>query len=414
MIEPPPDRRSRALLVFPATSYRPDAFFAAARALDIELVAMTDRVEAARRFACETALVDFAAATFGTIEPVDGVIAVDEPSAIIAARVAREQRCPYHDLDGVIAAADKGAMRARLAAAGVPQPAVFARIPRSDAPLPRVPFPCVVKPPRLTGSQGVIRADDPRSFATAVQRVRAILHRHPRAPGADEGFFELVVEAYVEGPEAAVEGLMSSGRLVPVAIFDKPDPLEGPFFEETIYVTPSAHPPLLQAELYRVTERAARAMGLTDGPVHAELRLTERGPALIEIAARSIGGLCSRALHHVVGSLEAWLLCHAVGRDLPPRPAEPSASGVMMIPVPRSGVLRAIDGVERARAIAGVDAVSLSLAPGDIVRAAPDGGSYLGFIFAHAATPSAVTTILHAAHRALRFEITPLLPVTAF
>ncbi len=402
------------MLAFPATSYRPDAFFAAAARLGIELVALTDLPAAAARFGCRVVAVDFerGAVPPADLPEVDGVIAVDERSAVAAAQVAARGRSrrPYHSLAGVQAALDKGEMRRRLAEEHVPAPRVVARLARG-APLPRVSFPCVVKPPQLTGSQGVIRADDARSLGRAVAHVRSILHRHPRATAADEPFFELVVEEYVDGPEVAVEGLMVRGELLLLAVFDKPEPLTGPYFEETAYVTPSVHGEAVVAACCEVTERAARALGLTEGPVHAELRLTAEGPRVIEIAARSIGGLCSRALLHVIGSLEEWLLCHAVGLALPARPESSKASGVLMVPVPASGVVRAIAGVEQARAIAGVDAVSMSVGPGAIVRAAPDGASYLGFVFAHADEPETVADILRAVARHLRVTVQPLLPV---
>lgn len=377
----------RALLVFPGTSYRPDAFVRAADELGVELVLQRT---------------DFGATEVDTTG-VHGIVAVDEPSALVAAASGLR----YHSLAGVRAVSDKGVMRRMLAEAGVPSPRVQARIPRG-APVPAVRFPCVVKPPRLSGSQGVIRADDATELARAVARIRHILHRHARAFAADEGFFELLVEDYVDGVEVAVEGLMREGELMPIAVFDKPDPLSGPYFEETIYVTPSAQPRL--EAIYRVTLDAARSLGLDHGPVHAELRVGENGPELIEIAARSIGGLCSRALIHVVGSLERMLLQHAVGDPLSPPRGDGVASGVMMIPVPRSGILRAAHGVEAARAVAGIDGVTISMRGGETMRRAPDGDSYLGFIFAHGATAGMVTTALREAHASLRFDVTPLLP----
>ena len=401
------------MLVFPATSHRPDAYVAAARELEIDLVVATDLVATATRFGCPAVEVDFAnPLRVPDMPPVDGVLAVDEGSALVAASIAANGPCegPYHTIEGVRAARDKGEMRAALHRAGVPNPTVRARVARGGS-IPDVPFPCVVKPPRLSGSQGVIRADDPASLARAISRTRRILHRHRRARGADEAFFEIVVEDYVQGAEVAVEGLMSGGGLEPIAIFDKPVPMCGPFFEESIYVTPSVQPIGVRQALHRVTEQAANALGLTDGPVHAELRVSDGGPELIEIAARSIGGLCSRALHHVVGSLERLLLRHAIGEPLVELPTSGKASGVMMVPVPRSGVLRRVDGGDVARACPGVDAFTMGTRVGEIVRRAPDGDSYLGFIFAHGDDTETATRNLRRAHAELSFELTPLLDV---
>ncbi len=412
----------RALLLFPASSYRPDAYVAAAERLGIELVLATDMLAAARRFDAPCYRVDFgdieaSLAALADIAPLDGVLAVDERSASLAAWVAAGDRCRggYHSIAGVQAAADKRLMRQRLLVAGERVPE-FVVVPpatpvQAIADNPAVRYPCVVKPPMLSGSQGVIRADEPDALARAVARVRRVLARHPSPLSSQPGFFDLLLEDYVAGDEVAVEGLMCAGELQLLALFDKPDALEGPYFEETLYVTPSRKPAPLQRQLAAAAQSAARALGLDDGPIHAELRVDADGPVLIEIAARSIGGLCSRALCHQLGSLEERLLGHALGLAAEPLPASPPASGVMMLPVPRSGVLRGVTGVERARAQAGVDAVEIAIDLGETVRAVPDGASYLGFVFAHGPTPEEVERSLRAAHRALDFDLRPLLTV---
>jgi biotin carboxylase len=305
-------------------------------------------------------------------------------------------------------------MRERLREAGLPVPG-FVRLP-PGGPLPEPRYPCVVKPPMLSGSQGVIRADDATALAAAVDRVRRILARYPSALAGEPGFAELLVEDYVAGPEIAVEGLVEGGVLDVLAIFDKPDPLEGPFFEETLYVTPSRHPDALQRRGLAVTQDAVAALGLSDGPIHAELRLGPDGPMILEIAARSIGGLCGQALVHVLGaraggprSLEDLLLSRALGRPIS-RPPSSTASGVMMFPVPRDGVLRAVQGLDEARATPHVDAVTVAVEIGQAVRRLPEGNRYLGFAFAHAPEPDQVEEALRDAHARLRFELAPLLP----
>jgi biotin carboxylase len=388
---------------------------AAAQQLGIDLVMATDVPSAAQRFGCEVVTVDFATHRLvGPLPSVDGIVAVDERSAVTAARLVREGivSAAFHSVVGVTNALDKGLMRRCLSAAGVRCPVVLARVPRG-APVPRVRFPCVVKPPQLSGSLGVIRADDEHTLGRAVHRARTILHRHRRAANADPSFFELLVESYEEGLEVAVEGLMSNGSLMVMAIFDKPDPLTGPFFEETLYVTPSLHSVAVQAALMRATEAAAVAMGLTHGPVHAELRIDDAGVSLIEIAARSIGGLCSRTFRYVIGSLERALLEHAVGAPVRLVADESAASGVMMIPVPKTGVVRHIGGIEVARAVPGIDGIEFTASVGDIVRAAPDGESYLGFMFAHGGDAGWVQSALREAHRHLTIDVVPLLPVVS-
>lgn len=412
---------ARVLLCFPATSYRPAAWVAAAAEMGVELVLATDLPAAVRRYALPTRAVDFADVE-GSLEQLadlelHAVAAADEQSAWLAAAVARRHGLPFHSVDGVAAARDKRLMRARLADAGVPVPAFRRLAPgcRLEAPS----YPCVVKPPMLSGSQGVIRAEDPAELAAAVDRVRRILRRHPSPLSAQRGFDDLLLEAFVPGPEVAVEGVMRGGELELVALFDKPDPLDGPFFEETLYVTPSRHSESLREHAVRTTERAARVLGLRDGPIHGELRLGVDGPVVLEVAARSIGGLCGQALHHVLGgergprSLEALLLSRALGVDVE-RPPARSASGVMMLPVPRDGVLKRVTGLDEARAVPHVDSVTISVEPGQSVRGLPEGNSYLGFAFAHApltiADPAAtVEQALRRAHAELGFELAPLL-----
>ncbi len=414
--------RPRLLLLFPATSYRIDAFVEAAAELPLDLVLGCNLPAAAVRFGLPVVQVDFDSAerTLARLEKaalrIDAVLAVDERSALLAAQLAEAhgKQAGFHEVAGVQAAADKRLMRARLSQAGVvvPRHQVLAAGQSMQTLGEPVRYPCVVKPPMLSGSQGVLRADDADQLEVAVARVRAILQRHPSELRRQSGFFELIIEDYVEGEELAVEGLMARGVLQLFAIFDKPDALAGPTFEETIYVTPSRQPAALQETVVEVAERAAVALGLVHGPIHAELRLGPNGPVLIEIAGRSIGGLCSRVFARLLGShgLETRLLCNAIGRAPMPLPlAWDEASGVMMIPVPRSGVLRGVDGLEQARAITGVEAVTIAVEPGEAIRKLPEGARYLGFIFAHAGTPAAVEEALRRAHALLRFHWKTLL-----
>jgi len=257
----------------------------------------------------------------------------------------------------------------------------------------------------LSASRGVIRANDGREFVAAFRRIAAILTQPDAAPpvGARRA---LLVEEFVPGREVALEGLLVGGRLHALALFDKPDPLDGPFFEETIYVTPSRLPEATQARIASVTREACAALGLTEGPIHAELRVNERGPFVLEVAARSIGGLCSRTLTFGTGlSLEELILRHALGRPLQSLEREHRAAGVMMIPIPRAGRLAAVHGVDDAAAVDGVEDVAITMHPGQDVIPLPEGWQYLGFIFARAQTPAAVERALRRAHARLRFDI---------
>jgi len=288
----------------------------------------------------------------------------------------------------VAATRDKAEMRRRLAAGEVPQPR-FAESPEA------VGFPCVVKPTGLSGSRGVIRCDSPAELDTAVRRVRAFW----TGP--------LLYEEYVPGREIAVEALLHDERCEVLAIFDKPDPLTGPYFEETIYVTPSRLPAETLAAAAALTERAARAIGLTEGPIHAELRVDGGRLWVVEVAARSIGGLCARTLRFGAGiSLEEVVLRHALGRSLDDLPREDGAAGVMMLPIPRAGTLEAVRGQDAARAVPGVVGLEITVPVGRDVVPLPEGDRYLGFLFARGEDSASVERALRAGAAALDMVVT--------
>jgi biotin carboxylase len=267
----------------------------------------------------------------------------------------------------------------------------------------------VLKPLSLSASRGVIRVDNVHALHTACARIERIL--------AGEGIRDrfaashLLVESFVPGPEVAVEGLLRGGRLSVLAIFDKPDPLDGPFFEETYYITPSRHDQDIRTRIIRRVEEACQAMGLREGPVHAEVRISAGEGVILEVAARTIGGDCARLLHFGTGqALEDLVISHAVGRPLPLVPQEGGA-GVLMIPIPEAGILRRIEGMAAARAVPWIDDVLISIREGYELVPLPEGAAYLGFIFAHAPTPAAAEAALRASHAKLKFVVAPLMAV---
>jgi biotin carboxylase len=316
-------------------------------------------------------------------------------------------------------ARNKRLLREALARAGVPSPRhlVFEEGALPD--LVGVRFPCVVKPILCAASRGVMRADDPIEFAAAWKRLGALLQTPSLRAVEDPDGHRVLVEEFVPGAELALEGLLRGGALTTLALFDKPDPLDGPFFEETIYVTPSRHSAEAQAAIAEVTAQAARAIGLKEGPIHAELRLSpshprlkygDGSPVVIEVAARSIGGLCSRTLRFGLEgrSLEELVLRNALGLPLGPLERR-GAAGVMMIPIPRGGVLKSFSGVEEAKRIRLVEDVVISAQPGQVLVPLPEGNAYLGFLFARGDAPAPVEQALRQAHAQLRFEIAPTL-----
>lgn len=407
---------ARVVLILPTATYRAAAFLTAAAALGVEVVVATEQAPPlAAEMEDRAMVVDLeqperaaaAIAAFTARVPVDAVVAVDDQGVLVAAHANELLGIAHNAPDAVAATRDKSVMRSVLAAWGVPQPEFRVALPPADvaALALEVGLPCVVKPVSLAASTGVIRADTAPGAAAVAERVRAILahHDHP----SDE---PLLVERFVTGREVSLEGLLRAGDLEVLALFDKPDPLDGPYFEETLYITPSRLAPAQQRAVFDAAAAGCRALGLREGPVHAELRVDcdEDGPQVwvLEVAARSIGGLCSRALRFGAGiSLEEVILRHAVGLDASDLTRAGAASGVMMLPIPRSGVLQEVAGVATASAVAGISGVEITAAPGRRVEALPEGGRYLGFLFARGATPAAVEASLREAHAALELTI---------
>jgi biotin carboxylase len=407
---------ARLLLLLPTTTYRTEAFVDAALELGVDLVCAAERPNVFEARAPDNLVtLDFgdpegaagAVAELARRHPIQAVVPVDDLTTVVAAAIAARLDLRANPVAAASAARDKHQMRQRLGAAGVPVP-WFTRIALEDDPeraARGLPYPIVLKPLTLSASRGVIRADTEGDFVAAFHRIAALLRR-PDVEVSGDGARFLLAEAFVPGREVALEGLLTGGGLHTLAIFDKPDPLDGPFFEETLYVTPSRLPAELQAAISEMTFRACAALGLVDGPIHAELRVNDRGPWVIEVAARSIGGLCSRTLRFGTGmTLEELILRHALDWKIPSLDRERRPAGVMMIPIPRAGHLRAVRGKEAAEAVPGVEEVAITAHLGQELVPLPEGWQYLGFIFARAETPEAVERALRAAHARLSFEI---------
>ena len=336
------------------------------------------------------------------------VVAPDDATVELAGRVASELGLAGNPPGAARLSRRKDLARARLAAAGVRVPEFRVVDLRAPLDLSGVPFPCVVKPIAMSASRGVIRADDPEELAAAVERVRAIV----AGAGDEDERSRLLVESFVPGPEVAVEGLLTGGRLDVLAIFDKPDPLDGPFFEESIYVTPSRLGRIAEARIIECVRRAVAAFGLVAGPVHAEVRWHAGEAWLLEVAARTIGGECSKLLRFSAGhSLEEVVLAAAMGRSLP-RGLDSAAAGVMMLPTPRAGTLRRVEGVLEALAVPGVDEVSISAGTGTELVPLPEGSAYLGYVFARGETPRFVERALREATARLDIVISPMWRLT--
>jgi biotin carboxylase len=408
--------RPRLLLLVPTTTYRTEDFVEAARRLDVELVVAAEKPNALAASLPDHLLTlpfdDPSAAAalmreYARTRPIAAVVPVDDATSVVGAAIGEALGLRANAPGAVQATRDKATMRQALARAGVRQPGFRVYPLGADPQLvaTRVRYPCVLKPLVLSASRGVMRADDSHQFVAMWARLAAIL-AEPDVRALGEGARKILVEDFVAGVEVALEGLLTEGRLSTLAIFDKPDPLDGPFFEETIYVTPSRLPGATQEALATGAAEAARALGLSDGPVHVELRINEAGPWLIELAARSIGGLCSRTLTFGTGmSLEEIIVRHALRWPVASLERAHPAAGVMMIPIPRGGILEGVTGLEAARAVPGVEDITISMHRGQRVVPLPEGSAYLGFIFSRGGSAVEAEASLRRAHALLDFAI---------
>ncbi len=412
--------------------YQTRSFEAAARKLGVQLVYVTDRCHELndpwgdQAIAARFANPEEAAATAIQslrAKPIASILALGDAPAVAASYAARGLGLSSNHPAAVEACHNKLRMREVLRDAGLFNPPTslwFRTIPLSPAPEPSllaIQYPCVLKPLELSASQGVIRANSREEFGEAVRRLARLLERPDLQMKNASKTREALVEEYIPGIEVAVEAILLDGELKLLAIFDKPDPLEGPYFEETIYVTPSRLSTDQQLAIHRTATQAIRALGLSHGPVHAEFRLNDHGVWPIEVAPRPIGGMCASSLSFVTSQnansigLEELILRHAVGEDISTWQREPTAAAVMMIPVPASGILEKVDGIAEAQLVPNVTDVQITARLHDQILAWPEGSSYLGFIFAKAESPAAAEQALRKAHSKLHFQIRATFPV---
>ena len=411
---------SRVLLLLSRTSYRAEAFVAAAHRLDVDVTVGSNHRQALADLTPGGALtlgvgdIDRSVAIivrFASDYPLAAIVAAEDDFAPVAAATSEALGLTHHPPEAVRSARNKAVMRQRLEAAGFPSPWFHIASVEDDpeAAAARARYPCVLKPLALSASRGVIRADTPEEFGRAWSRIQGILEQPDAVTRSGRrGVAEILIEAYMPGGEVAVEGIVVRGELQTLAVLDKPDPMEGPFFEETILVTPSRLPESVQREIVSCVQRTVAILGLDDGPVHAELRVEAERASLLEIAPRSIGGRCSTILRfEPEATLEELILRQALGMPIDEYSRAPGAGGVMMLPIPEAGVLREVGGSEAALEIPGIEGLEITIPVGQKVVPLPEGNRYLGFLFARAATSEQVEAALRVAYASLDVKVEP-------
>ncbi|MFO7602409.1 MAG: ATP-grasp domain-containing protein [Gammaproteobacteria bacterium] len=408
------------MLIAPHGSYRTTAFMQAAQSMGVDVLLASEGKHSVISNYAEGLHLNFQQQEAALAQilmaadqrPFAAILGTDDSTTALAAAAAQRLGLPHNDPDAVALTQRKDLARARLSGHGVAVPKHLRLDLQEDLrrQAASFSFPAVVKPLALSGSRGVIRVNHVDELVAACGRIENILRQEPQRDTESRRF--VLLEEYIPGSEVAVEGLLVNGDLQLLTVFDKPDPLEGPFFEETYYISPSRLSAKLQADLQVSLQAACAAYGLVEGPVHAECRINTLGIWVLEVAARTIGGMCGRLLTVGLGqSLESLVLQHALGLPVRIKTAQPAA-GVLMIPIPRSGVFKRVEGILKAQRVAGIDEVNIQVPSGHPLQALPEGGSYLGFIFASGETPAGVEAALRQAHACLHIVIDPLLPVS--
>ncbi|MFQ5580047.1 MAG: ATP-grasp domain-containing protein [Nitrospiria bacterium] len=411
----------RLLLLIPSHSYRAEDFLKAAEQIGIEIISACNKRQTLEEIVPGKMLtLDFLdleasvekAVLFSKKYPFRAVVSADEEATVLAAMISEALALPHNPVSATAMAKDKALLRKVLSSNAVPTPS-FQVCPIHTAPeemAQQADYPLVIKPTFLSASRGVIRVNNQDEFHKAFLFLKKFLKKPEIKKQGGPSAEYILVEEYIPGREIALEGLLQDKKLSCLALFDKPDPLDGPYFEETLYITPSRLPTHTQAEIIDCTRRGCETIGLREGPIHAEIRVNEKGPVIIEIAARSIGGLCARTLRFGTGlSLEEIILRHTLGRPIQSLKQSEKATGVMMIPIPKAGILEGVYGLDAGKQVKGIEEITITLLKGQKVIPLPEGRSYLGFIFAQADTPDRVEAALREAHQKLKFDIAPLI-----
>ena len=409
--------RKRLLLIAPRFSYRIAAYIEAANTVGVDIQIASDGknslvTELATGLHIDLNDIDSTLDIIQSrhrLEPFDAIIASDDRTVTIAAEAASRLGLTCNPPKTAQISRRKDLSRKTLARASISVP-LFEKIDlntHTKAPL-ITGFPCVLKPLSLSASTGVIRANNPAEFQRACKQIRAIIAYLPN----DEENHYALVEQYLDGVEVAIEGMVSNSSFELLAIIDKPEPLTGPYFEESYYTTPSRLDRGCQQRLIELVSAACAALGIKTGPVHAECRINDKDCWILEVATRSIGGDCSKILQFIhEQSLEALVISNALGYKLPAgisNPVANRAAGVMMIPTPSAGILRGVGGLQQARKIDNIESVEIAIRAGHELKCLPQGSSYLGFIFARAKTPALVERALRQAFACLKIDVANL------
>ena len=341
--------------------------------------------------------------------PFTGILGSDDQTVELAAYAAKTLKLPHNPPRAALYSHRKDLARAQLSLTGCPVPIhclLDLNLPVKNQ-MAGLPWPCVIKPLNMSASRGVIRTNNKDEFITACERLRPII------ADSQEEFEQrhLLIEDYIDGIEIAYEGFLQNGELETITIFDKPDPLTGPYFAETIYVTPTALSDELQLSIKKVIQKACLAYGLRSGAIHAECRIdSENRIWILEVASRTIGGDCARVLDNENFSIEELAILLAIGQPVTPYIAE-QARGVMMIPIRQKGLLKRVEGLLQASKIKHIDKIDIIIGEGHELIPLPEGNQYLGYIFASAESTEQVTAAIREAYALLKFVTAPVFKI---
>lgn len=343
-------------------------------------------------------------------KPFAGILGSDDQTVELAAQAAKVLHLPHNPPEAAQYSHRKDLARAKLTLAdrNVPFHCLLNLTKPIKNQIIDLPLPCVVKPLNMSASRGVIRVDNTEQLKVACERLRPILADSPN-------IFEqthILIEAYIDGIEIAYEGYLQNKKLNTITIFDKPDQLTGPYFAETIYVTPSSLDNDLQLAIKMEIEKSCKAYGLVTGSIHAECRIDKNNKVwILEIASRTIGGDCARILDNNNYSLEEMAILLSIGKNITIKKSK-KARAVMMIPIKQKGLLKRVEGLSLANKVKHIDSIDIIINQGHELIPLPEGNQYLGYIFSSADTSEKATEAIRMAYDILTFITSPIFKIT--
>jgi hypothetical protein len=382
----------KVLLVIPEKSYKSNDFVVAAKRLKIPFSIITDSQQVSERLSDNIIVYNFqkdiSLEILEKLKNITHILPVDHSSLEFAAKLRDLLSATGNSYVSVMNAMDK--YKSRTIFNDVTE--VKIKNAYINDPKDLITFMSkinigVLKPTRGTASNKVIKVTQQNMDQLLIQNI---------IKDCDEN--ELIIEEFIEGDEYAFEGILIDSKLSKFVVFEKPLAFVEPYFEESIYITPSNLSNEIIESVHKRLQKACQKLGLTNGPIHAEFKISNNEVFLIEINPRMIGGLCSRCLSFGLfkQSLEELILLSFSTGKFKKVELLSNYVGVLMLPVPKSGKFISINHNEIMK-IENVSSVDITVSKNTLLQMPPNGERYLGFVFSQGENKSVVMRALESA-----------------